>query len=115
MNEEEQMYKEADYFLQTLDTHKSQEETEKIFSSFDMQESVLGLLTNEGLITYMNISGHYVITQLGKAALKRGGLRKRYLKQKRKERATFIGAIFGIIAAIASVATLIIELCEKYL
>ena len=52
----------------------------------------------------------FLITQYGHAIVRRGGLYKQYRERKIKEIWTYIGIGCGIIAAIASVATLIISL-----
>ena len=101
------MYSETDKYLIALFKHQSHEDACKVFSSYDMQESVLGIHKNDGLIDYM--PGRYLITQFGKAEINKGGLHKMYLRKKRLRVATYIAAISGIIAAVASIFTLIIK------
>ncbi len=103
MTEEEQMYIEADNYLKALSEHKSQEEAEKVFSSFDMKEAIIGLLEKEGLIT--NNYGD-IITQYGKTVLTAGGLHQRYLRKRCMRILTWISAIGSLIAAIVGVILL---------
>lgn len=105
---EEQLYIEADKYLTALFEHKSHEEACKVFSSFDMQESVLGILKKDGLIDYM--PGRYLITQLGKAEINKGGLHKRFLEKKRQDQAVYDSAKWSKIAAIASASSVLIAL-----
>lgn len=107
---EEKLYLEADKYLTALFEHKSHEEACGIFSSFDMQESVLGILRKEGLINYMNMSGEYVITQLGKAEINKGGLLKRFHEKKQQDQAVYDSVRWSKIAAIASVSSVFIAL-----
>lgn len=106
MTEEEQMYIEADNYLKALFKHKSQEEAEKVFPSFDMKEAVIGLLEKEGFIEYMKLSGTYVISQLGKAELRKGGLHKRYIRMISQRILSWVSAIGSLIAAVVSVILL---------
>jgi hypothetical protein len=108
--EEEQLYLEADKYLTALSEHKSQAEAEKVFSSFVMKESVQGILIKEGLIVHMVSSNTDCISQLGKAEINKGGLYKRYLKEKRQEQAVLESAKWSKIAAIASVSSIIIAI-----
>ena len=108
--EEEQLYLEADKYLTALFENKSQEEANKVFSSFDMKESVQGILRKEELIVYMDKSGMYLISQLGKAEIKKGGLHKRFLDSKRQEHAVYESAKWSKMAAIASVLSFLIAL-----
>ena len=116
MTEEEQMYIEADNYLKALSEHKSQEEAEKVFSSFDMKEAAIGLLKSKGFIDDMN-SGMYVIMQLGKAELKKGGLHKQYLDRKAQEvlqrksaRWSKLAAVTSIVSAILAAVSIIVSI-----
>ena len=104
---EEQLYIEADNYLKALSEYKSQEESEKVFSSFDMKESAIGLLKSLGFINYMDLSGTYVISQLGKAELKKGGLHKQYLDRKEQDELQRKSAKWSKWAAIASILSAI--------
>lgn len=118
---EEQLYIAADNYLKALYEHKSQEEAVNVFSSFDMQEAVIGLLKSKGFIEYMNLSGTYVISQLGKAELKKGGLHKHFLDRKERENIqresanwSKLAAITSVISAILAAISIIVSIFLRY-
>lgn len=109
MNAEEQLYKDADKYLLALSKLKDWKTLDSEIHSNEQREAIHGVLEKEGAAQYYNSLG-FLITQYGHAIIRKGGLYKQYKERRRKEIWTYIGIVCGIIAAIASVTTLIISL-----
>ena len=109
MNAEGQLYKAANKYLLALSERKNWEILDNEIPSNKEREAIHGILEKEGAAQYFNGLG-FLITQYGHAIIRKGGLYKQYNERKRKNRWTYIGIGCGIIAAIASVTTLIISL-----
>lgn len=109
MNADEQLYKDADKYLIALSTWQDWKTLDNEIHSNEKREAIHGILEKEGAAQYNGTLG-FLITQYGHAIIRKGGLYKQYRERKKKEIWTYIGIVSGIIAAIASVATLIISL-----
>lgn len=108
---EEQLYIEADKYLLALAKKMDYKILDSEIPSNAQREAIHGILERERAAQCFGNLG-FLITQNGYAIICEGGLHKKYKKKKRKEIGTYIGIICGIIAAIASVATLIISLAK---
>ncbi len=108
---EEQLYIEADKYLLALAKKMDYKILDSEIPSNAQRDAIHGILEREGAAQYFGTLG-FLITQNGQAIICEGGLYKKYKKMRRKEIGTYIGIISGIIAAIASVATLIITLLK---
>lgn len=109
MNAEEQLYKDADKYLLDLAARKDWKTLDNEIHSNEKREAIHGILEKEGAAQHFNSLG-FLITQYGHAIVRKGGLYKQYKEKRRKEIWTYIGIVCGIIAAIASVVTLIMSL-----
>lgn len=109
MTAEEQLYIEADKYLQALARHEDYKKLDDNIHSNERRDAIHAILEKEGAAQYFGNLG-FLITQHGRLIMLEGGLYNRYKYRKRKENILIIGAISSMIAAVASVIAIIMAL-----
>ena len=109
MTTEEQLYIEADKYLQTLSKQEDYKKLDENIHSVERREAIHAILEKEGVAQYFGGLG-FLITQHGRLITLEGGLYNQFKAKKRKEFLFIIGAVSSIIAAVAGIIAIIIAL-----